>query len=67
MKKTLILIASVMALTAGPSFALTAQQDKMKTCNDDAKTKSIHTISGRMMQKIIRFMRRFVHRFIHRL
>lgn len=41
MKKTLILIAFVMTLAAGPGFALTAQQEKMKTCNADAKTQAL--------------------------
>ena len=41
MNKTLILIAAVMAFASTSSFALTAQQEKMKTCNAEAKTKSL--------------------------
>lgn len=41
MKKLPILIAAILALTASNSFALTPQQEKMKGCNADAKTKSL--------------------------
>ncbi len=51
MKKTLILIASVLAFAAGPSFALTAQQEKMKTCNADAKTKALKGIERKGFMK----------------
>lgn len=41
MKKLSILVAAALALMVGSSFALTAQQEKMKTCNADAKTKNL--------------------------
>ena len=41
MKNLPILIATVLMFSAGSSFALTPQQEKMKTCNADAKAKAL--------------------------
>jgi ABC-type transporter MlaC component len=41
MKKILTLLALGMALTVGVAHAATDQQNKMKTCNADAKTKDL--------------------------
>lgn len=41
MKKSSIVVAAILAFAANGSFALTAQQEKMQTCNADAKTKAI--------------------------
>jgi hypothetical protein len=41
MNKKLLLLGSVIALLASNSYALTAQQEKMKTCNADAKTQGL--------------------------
>ena len=39
MKTSSILAAAVLAVTSTGSFALTAQQEKMKSCNAEAKGK----------------------------
>jgi len=41
MKKILTLLALGMALAAGGAHAASDQQNKMKTCNADAKTKAL--------------------------
>jgi ABC-type transporter MlaC component len=41
MKKILTLLALGMALSVGVAHAATDQQNKMKTCNADAKTKDL--------------------------
>lgn len=41
MKKTLIALAAMLAMFSTASFALTAQQEKMKTCNASAKEKAL--------------------------
>lgn len=41
MKKTLIALTAVLAVFTTSSFALTAQQEKMKTCNATAKEKAL--------------------------
>lgn len=41
MKQSLTAIAAILILTASPSFALTAQQEKMKACSAEAKTKAL--------------------------
>lgn len=41
MKQSLIAITAILLLTANPSFGLTAQQEKMKTCNVESKTKGL--------------------------
>jgi hypothetical protein len=41
MKKILTLLALGLALAAGGAHAATDQQNKMKTCNADAKTKEL--------------------------
>jgi len=41
MKKILTLLALGMALTVGVAHAASDQQNKMKTCNADAKTKDL--------------------------
>jgi hypothetical protein len=37
----LALTAAILLSTAAPALALTPQQEKMKTCNTDAKTKTL--------------------------
>jgi len=41
MNKKLLLLGSILSLVVSNSYALTAQQEKMKTCNADAKTQGL--------------------------
>lgn len=41
MKKIAVLVGAILAVATTSSFALTAQQEKMKTCNAEAKTQSL--------------------------
>ena len=41
MKKTLTLLALAAAMTLGSAHAASSQQNKMKTCNAEAKTKEL--------------------------
>ena len=41
MNKKLLVLGSILSLVVGNSYALTAQQEKMKTCNADAKTQGL--------------------------
>lgn len=41
MNKKLLVLGSILSLVMCNSYALTAQQEKMKTCNADAKTQGL--------------------------
>jgi len=41
MNKKLLVLGSILSLVVCNSYALTAQQEKMKTCNADAKTQGL--------------------------
>jgi hypothetical protein len=39
--RTTLTMTLILALVSGPTFAATAQQERMKSCNVDAKTKEL--------------------------